>query len=150
MFPHTGFSTAAFDLSGNIAGDSRAGLDERTLTEVRRIMERESCDFDEARVLHMNRMFRKNGTWSRLRHPLASAADPLHVSPLCLYQVSTPTVFQLVSEMTVCCEEQVLTDSLPQIRKPSPHLDEVLEACALRGRRCTVQAAAAAVQGAHT
>lgn len=56
-----GFSTAAFDLSSNIAGDSRAGLDERTLTEVRRIMEREHCDFDEARHIHTTRMFRKNG-----------------------------------------------------------------------------------------
>ncbi|ORY51214.1 hypothetical protein BCR35DRAFT_310707 [Leucosporidium creatinivorum] len=56
-----GFSTAAFDLSNNLAGDSRAGLDAKTLTEVRRIMEREHCDFDEARLIHTNRMFRKNG-----------------------------------------------------------------------------------------
>lgn len=56
-----GFSTSAFDLSQNIAGDSRAGLDERTLTEVRRIMEREHCDFDEARLIHTNRMFKRNG-----------------------------------------------------------------------------------------
>ncbi|BGP25626.1 hypothetical protein Rt10032_c06g2957 [Rhodotorula toruloides] len=56
-----GFSTTNFDLSGNISGDQRAGLDDRTLTEVRRIMERENVGFDEARVIHMNRIFRKNG-----------------------------------------------------------------------------------------
>ncbi|KDE02834.1 hypothetical protein MVLG_06625 [Microbotryum lychnidis-dioicae p1A1 Lamole] len=56
-----GFSTAAFDLSGNMAGDSRAGLDDRTLTEVRRIMEEKRCNFDEARVIHTNRMFARNG-----------------------------------------------------------------------------------------
>ncbi|BGO92488.1 hypothetical protein NBRC10512_004275 [Rhodotorula toruloides] len=56
-----GFSTSNFDLSGNISGDQRAGLDDRTLTEVRRIMERENVGFDEARVIHMNRIFRKNG-----------------------------------------------------------------------------------------
>ncbi|GAA6040310.1 hypothetical protein JCM8097_009413 [Rhodosporidiobolus ruineniae] len=56
-----GFSTSHFDLSGNLAGDSRAGLDERTLTEVRRIMEREQVGFDEARRIQVERMFRKNG-----------------------------------------------------------------------------------------
>ncbi|GAA5989520.1 hypothetical protein JCM11641_005560 [Rhodosporidiobolus odoratus] len=56
-----GFSSAHFDLSDNLAGDSRAGLDERTLTEVRRIMEREQVGFDEARRLQVERMFRKNG-----------------------------------------------------------------------------------------
>lgn len=42
-------------------GDARAGLDERTLTEVRRIMERRQVDFDEARRLQVEAMFRKNG-----------------------------------------------------------------------------------------
>lgn len=46
-----------------MAGDSRAGLDERTLTEVRRIMEELSVGFDEARATHTTRMFRKNGTF---------------------------------------------------------------------------------------
>lgn len=58
---NTGFSTTNFDLSGNISGDQRAGLDDRALTEVRRIMERENVGFDEARVIHINRIFRKNG-----------------------------------------------------------------------------------------
>jgi hypothetical protein len=61
MFSALGFSTAAFDLSGNLAGDARAGLDERTLTEVRRVMEQMSCGFDEARAIHTKRIFAKNG-----------------------------------------------------------------------------------------
>ncbi|GAA6061128.1 hypothetical protein JCM10212_001728 [Sporobolomyces blumeae] len=56
-----GFSTSNFDLSANLAGDARAGLDDQTLTELRRIMERERVNFDEARRLHMERMFRKAG-----------------------------------------------------------------------------------------
>ncbi|GAA5839310.1 hypothetical protein JCM9279_005900 [Rhodotorula babjevae] len=56
-----GFSTSHFDLSANLGGDSRAGLDERTLTDVRRIMERENVGFDEARAIHTTRIFRKNG-----------------------------------------------------------------------------------------
>ncbi|KAI5477967.1 hypothetical protein MNV49_005759 [Pseudohyphozyma bogoriensis] len=55
------FSTANFDLSNNIAGDSRAGLDERSLTEVRRIMERMGVGFDEGRRIHTEQIFRKNG-----------------------------------------------------------------------------------------
>ncbi|BGP41172.1 hypothetical protein JCM10449v2_005146 [Rhodotorula kratochvilovae] len=56
-----GFSTSHFDLSANLSGDQRAGLDDRTLTEIRRIMERENVGFDEARAIHTTRMFRKNG-----------------------------------------------------------------------------------------
>ncbi|GAA5895877.1 uncharacterized protein JCM6883_001644 [Sporobolomyces salmoneus] len=56
-----GFSTSNFDLSANMAGDQRAGLDDQTLTELRRIMERNRVDFDEARRIHMERMFRKAG-----------------------------------------------------------------------------------------
>ncbi|GAA6024928.1 hypothetical protein JCM10207_004273 [Rhodosporidiobolus poonsookiae] len=56
-----GFSTSHFDLSSNLAGDARAGLDERTLTEVRRIMERNRVDFDEARRIQVEQMFRRNG-----------------------------------------------------------------------------------------
>ncbi|GAA5926698.1 uncharacterized protein JCM15063_000347 [Sporobolomyces koalae] len=56
-----GFSTSNFDLSNNIAGDQRAGLDEQTLTELRRIMERNRVNFDEARRIHMELMFRKAG-----------------------------------------------------------------------------------------
>ncbi|GAA5917892.1 hypothetical protein JCM6882_003980 [Rhodosporidiobolus microsporus] len=56
-----GFSSSTFDLTGNMAGDQRAGLDERTLTEVRRIMERNQVGFDEARRLQVEQMFRRNG-----------------------------------------------------------------------------------------
>ncbi|GAA5844950.1 hypothetical protein JCM11251_007277 [Rhodosporidiobolus azoricus] len=56
-----GFSTSTFDLGSNLAGDSRAGLDERTLTEVRRIMERQQVGFDEARRLQVEAVFKKNG-----------------------------------------------------------------------------------------
>ncbi|GAA5857011.1 hypothetical protein JCM5353_003555 [Sporobolomyces roseus] len=56
-----GFSTSNFDLSANLAGDQRAGLDDRTLTELRRIMERERCNFDEARRIQMERMFKAAG-----------------------------------------------------------------------------------------
>lgn len=56
-----GFSTSTFDLSNNLSGDQRAGLDDRTLTAIRRIMERENVPFDEARLLHLNSVFRKNG-----------------------------------------------------------------------------------------
>ncbi|GAA5948962.1 hypothetical protein JCM3765_003969 [Sporobolomyces pararoseus] len=56
-----GFSTSNFDLSGNMAGDQRAGLDDQTLTELRRIMERNQVNFDEARRIQMERMFKKAG-----------------------------------------------------------------------------------------
>lgn len=59
MWP--GFSTANFDIAGNLADDSRAGLDATTLTEIRRIMERNRVDFDEARRLHTTAMFARNG-----------------------------------------------------------------------------------------
>lgn len=72
-----GFSTSNFDLSGNISGDQRAGLDDRTLTEVRRIMERENVGFDEARVIHMNRIFRKNGGLSLSCFAMVDCVDPV-------------------------------------------------------------------------
>lgn len=36
-------------------------MDERGLEEVRRIMEREGVDFDEARLIRTNRIFKRNG-----------------------------------------------------------------------------------------
>lgn len=41
-----GFSSSSFNLAEN-AGDSRLGMDERSLTEVRRIMEELGCSFDD-------------------------------------------------------------------------------------------------------
>ncbi|KAL8279521.1 hypothetical protein RQP46_008083 [Phenoliferia psychrophenolica] len=59
-----GFSTSNFDLSANLSAgdrDARAGLDERTLTDVRRIMESQNVGFDEGRRILVERHFRKNG-----------------------------------------------------------------------------------------
>ena len=41
----SGFSSSNFDLEGNIAGDSRAGLDDAVLAEVRDIMHREHVEY---------------------------------------------------------------------------------------------------------
>jgi hypothetical protein len=57
-----GLSSAAFDLTGNIAdGDSRAGLDDAGRKEIQKIMSRRRVDFDEARRLYMQDRFKKNG-----------------------------------------------------------------------------------------
>lgn len=56
-----GFSSSTFDVSGNIAGDPRAGLDERTLTDIRRLMERHTLTFDEARRKNFENTLAKNG-----------------------------------------------------------------------------------------
>ncbi|KAK5013680.1 hypothetical protein LTR60_003740 [Cryomyces antarcticus] len=69
-----GFSSAAFDLSGNVeAGDSRRGLDERGKREVQRIMKGRGVGFDEARRLWMEERFgRENiGKDGRPRDPKA-------------------------------------------------------------------------------
>lgn len=71
-----GFSTTNFDLSSNLSGDQRAGLDERTLTAIRRVMERENVGFDEARLIHLNSVFRKNG----MVIPSISNHFPQHIS----------------------------------------------------------------------
>src|SRR5258708_333918 len=41
----SGFSSSNFDLEGNIAGDSRAGLDDAVLAEIRDIMHREHVKY---------------------------------------------------------------------------------------------------------
>ena len=76
-----GFSSSNFDLEGNIAGDSRAGLDDSVLAEIRDIMHREhvkcvqfyprpllvclsthsSCSFDEARLIRHKINMARNG-----------------------------------------------------------------------------------------
>lgn len=56
-----GFSSGAFDLSGNVAeGDSRAGLDATAKREVRRIMRNRRVGFDEARRIYTEQRFAKN------------------------------------------------------------------------------------------
>ncbi len=56
-----GFSSSAFDLSGNVAeGDSRAGLDQRAKREVQRIMRARAVGFDEARRIYTEQRFARN------------------------------------------------------------------------------------------
>lgn len=57
----SGFSSAAFDLSGNVAsGDSRAGLDDSSKREIQKIMKNRRVNFDEARRIHTEGRFAKN------------------------------------------------------------------------------------------
>ncbi|KIM32789.1 hypothetical protein M408DRAFT_186551 [Serendipita vermifera MAFF 305830] len=79
-----GYSSSAFDLAGNVSGDSRVGLDERQLQEIRDIMKRErvksvnnilliaalgtpltttpiACSFDQARLIRHKREMARNG-----------------------------------------------------------------------------------------
>jgi hypothetical protein len=56
-----GFSSSDFDLAANVAeGDSRAGLDQRSKREIRKIMRSRRVDFDEARRLYTEQRFAKN------------------------------------------------------------------------------------------
>lgn len=67
-----GFSSAHFDLAGNVAGgDARAGLDDAAKREVRRIMQQRRCGFDEARRIYTEQRFAKNniGPDGRPRDP---------------------------------------------------------------------------------
>jgi len=56
-----GLHSADFDMTGNVEGDSRAGLDEGGKKEVLRIMKRKGVGFDEARRLFMEERFKKSG-----------------------------------------------------------------------------------------
>jgi len=57
-----GLSSDAFDLSTNVtAGDSRGGLDLQGKKEVLKIMKQESCSFDEARRILMEKRLAMNG-----------------------------------------------------------------------------------------
>ncbi|KAF8427312.1 hypothetical protein EV426DRAFT_529548, partial [Tirmania nivea] len=57
-----GFSSEAFDLNANVAaGDSRGGLDLQGKKEVLKIMKQESCSFDEARRILMEKRLAMNG-----------------------------------------------------------------------------------------
>jgi len=55
--PHS----ADFDMTGNVEGDSRAGLDEQGKREVLAIMRRKKVNFDEARRMYMERRFKREG-----------------------------------------------------------------------------------------
>ncbi|KAI0024874.1 hypothetical protein F4780DRAFT_775361 [Xylariomycetidae sp. FL0641] len=57
-----GLSSAAFDLSGNLAGgDGRAGLDDAAKTEILKIMKKRRLPFDEARRVYTEQRFSANG-----------------------------------------------------------------------------------------
>jgi hypothetical protein len=57
----SGFSSSAFDLSGNVAsGDSRAGLDDSSKREIQKIMRNRRVNFDEARRIYTEGRFAQN------------------------------------------------------------------------------------------
>jgi len=56
-----GLHSADFDMTSNVEGDSRSGLDETGKKEVLRIMKRRGVGFDEARRLFMEERFKKSG-----------------------------------------------------------------------------------------
>ncbi|TXT15826.1 hypothetical protein VHUM_00329 [Vanrija humicola] len=59
-----GMSSSNFDLEANLgegSSESRLGLDEAGVEEVRRIMAIEKCTFDQARLIRHNRILAKNG-----------------------------------------------------------------------------------------
>jgi len=59
---NAGLTSSNFDIEANVRdGDSRAGLDERATQEVMEIMKRERVNFDQARLIHFNRMLAANG-----------------------------------------------------------------------------------------
>lgn len=56
-----GFSSSNFDLTGNIAGDRRTGLDPKARNEIATIIsENPSFTFDEARALYIKRKMLKS------------------------------------------------------------------------------------------
>ncbi|WVR09581.1 hypothetical protein IAU60_006651 [Kwoniella sp. DSM 27419] len=59
-----GITSSNFDLeasNGESSGESRLGLDEAGVEEIRRIMAIEKCTFDQARLIRHNRILAKNG-----------------------------------------------------------------------------------------
>jgi len=59
-----GLHSADFDMTANVEGDSRNGLDDDAKREVLRIMKRRGVNFDEARRIFMERAFQKAGIGS--------------------------------------------------------------------------------------
>ena len=67
-----GLTSTQFDLSANIAdGDTRAGLDNQAKRQIRKIMNRQRIDFDEARRIYTEQRFANNniGPDGRPRDP---------------------------------------------------------------------------------
>ncbi|KAH8895146.1 hypothetical protein GQ53DRAFT_619699, partial [Thozetella sp. PMI_491] len=56
-----GLSSSTFDLSENLQGDSRAGLDDEAKREILKIMKRRRLKFDQARKAYMEQRFAANG-----------------------------------------------------------------------------------------
>jgi len=56
-----GLHSADFDMTNNIEGDSRSGLDGPGKQAVMRIMKRRNVGFDEARRIFMEETFKKSG-----------------------------------------------------------------------------------------
>jgi len=56
-----GLHSADFDMTNNVEGDSRAGLDEQGKREVLAIMRRKKVNFDEARRMYMEKRFKREG-----------------------------------------------------------------------------------------
>lgn len=56
-----GLHSADFDMTGNVEGDSRSGLDENAKRQVLSIMKRRKVNFDEARRIFMEQNFKKSG-----------------------------------------------------------------------------------------
>ena len=57
-----GFHSTNFNLAENIeAGDSRQGLDQNAKREIYRIMKQRRVDFDEARRMHLQERFGREG-----------------------------------------------------------------------------------------
>lgn len=59
-----GLHSTDFDMTANIEGDSRSGLDDAGKKEVLRIMKRKGVGFDEARRMLMQERFKREGVGS--------------------------------------------------------------------------------------
>ncbi|PSK39774.1 hypothetical protein C7M61_001579 [Candidozyma pseudohaemuli] len=59
-----GLSSNNFDLTGNLEGDTREGLDENATTEIRNMMTMENISFDEARLRYFRDRLSNHGIGS--------------------------------------------------------------------------------------
>lgn len=56
-----GLSSSNFDISSNLSGDSRNGLEEDAKSAIRNIMESQNVTFDEARLVYTRSKMGQNG-----------------------------------------------------------------------------------------
>jgi hypothetical protein len=59
-----GLHSTDFDMTANVEGDSRSGLDEEGKREVLKVMKQRGVGFDEGRRIVMERRFRQSGIGS--------------------------------------------------------------------------------------